>query len=290
MAEATLSTVVSPFVSSSFWNTVNTTENALDRIIKETENHLSRQGGRRLVIQTNSVRNRCIESFGEKARKRKVEENSETKEKRKELESETATFIVNDYIGRVSEEIRDLPLTEEEHNQSLKTLEELHKIGESAELGFRRLQLRHPSSEENFRTTLYWMAERGGEEDLDLLKELRATPPYAKPDLQTLLEIAIQEIQQRVNDPDYVMEKEEAAYQAHQTEWKEQYKNQFIAIHRGTVIDSDSDKPALIDRLMKKQKEEGPFRAYIVHIGESEFTVRGPKSKRAGQPQENTEE
>lgn len=154
----------------------------------------------------------------------------------------------------------------------------------------RRQELRSSFESEDTKPNLYWMAERGAEEELDLLKELRNKHRYAAPDIQSLLAMAIQEIQQRVNGPDYVMEKEEAAYEAHQEEWNKQYPDKFIAIHRGAIIDSDLEKPALIDRLMQKQKEEGPFRAYIVQVGEPVLTVRGPKNKRTGQRHENTEE
>src|SRR5690349_1897380 len=55
-----------------------------------------------------------------------------------------------------------------------------------AETTARRLELQSPTSASHFRATLWWMSERGVEEDLDLVREIKADPPYTDEDLLQL--------------------------------------------------------------------------------------------------------
>jgi|GEM_PF-5749440 len=151
-----------------------------------------------------------------------------------------------------------------------------HNLMRKCEVAKRRLRLRYPPSVEEFEFAIRWMAEQGDIEELDLLRQVRAHPPYDSDEIRRLLDLAEDQIHDRVYDPQRVVDREEAAYQQHQQEWDEQYKGKFIAIHRGQVIDHDANKRRLIQRLDQKQREEGRFRAYIVQIGAPLYVARGP--------------
>jgi len=140
----------------------------------------------------------------------------------------------------------------------------------------RRLDLRYPSSLDDFIGALYWMAEQGDIDDLEELRRVRADPPYDSEEIRRLFATAEERIHDRVYDPQTVVDREEAAYQEHRQEWDEKYKSEFIAIHRGQVIDHDTDKYRLIQRLDQKQRETGRFSAYIVQIGAPVYVARGP--------------
>ena len=140
----------------------------------------------------------------------------------------------------------------------------------------RRWDLEHPLSLDDFINALRWAFENGDVEELDLIRRIRVHPPYDSDKIQRLLDLAEDQIHDRVYDPQRVVDREEAAYQQHQQEWDEQYKGEFIAIHRGQVIDHDANKRRLIQRLDQKQREEGRFRAYIVQIGAPLYVARGP--------------
>lgn len=140
----------------------------------------------------------------------------------------------------------------------------------------RRQDLQAPYSLDAFINAIRWMAERGDLEDLDLLRQVRADPPYNSELIQKLLETAEERIHDRVYDPQTVVDREEAAYQEHRQEWDEKYAGEFIAIHRGQVIDHDTDEDRLIERLDERQRNEGRFRAYIVEIGAPVYVARGP--------------
>lgn len=139
----------------------------------------------------------------------------------------------------------------------------------------RRRDLQCPTSLDVFVNAIKWMAERGDFEGLDLLRQVRADPPYNSETIQKLFETAEERIHDRVYDPQTVVDREEAAYQEHYLEWNEKYAGEFIAIHRGQVIDHDADEDRLIERLDEKQRNEGRFRAYIVEIGAPVYKVKG---------------
>lgn len=180
--------------------------------------------------------------------------------------AEYANGNMNKIKGRVQERLREL------------------------ERAKRRLQLQHPPNRAEFETALRWMAEQGDAEELDLLRQVRASPPYTSETIEHLFEEADERICERVYDPQVVVDREEAAYQEHRQEWDKLYKGEFIAIHRGEVIDHDRDKARLIQRLFQKQDEDGEFRAYIVEIGAPVYVARGPKpGRRVSQAQQHDE-
>lgn len=152
-----------------------------------------------------------------------------------------------------------------------------------------RQDLQAPHSLDAFINAIKWIAERGDMEELDLLRQVRADPPYNSEAIQKLLETAEERIHDRVYDPQTVVDREEAAYQEHRREWDEAYAGEFIAIHRGQVIDHDTDEDRLIERLDERQRSEGRFRAYIVEIGAPVYVARGPTVLRS-QKIEMTEE
>ena len=48
------------------------------------------------------------------------------------------------------------------------------------------------------------------------------------------------------------MEREVAAYEAMHAQLWEQYANQYVAVHQGSVVDHDNDKVALVMRIRKQ--------------------------------------
>ncbi len=128
------------------------------------------------------------------------------------------------------------------------------------------------------------MAEQGDMDDLDLLHQVRANPPYNSAEIQRLFEVAEERICDGVYDPQTVVDREEAAYQEHRQEWDEKYQGEFIAVHRGQVIDHDTGEDRLVQRLDQKQRETGLFRAYIVHIGAPVYAAKGPTFRKTQEP------
>jgi hypothetical protein len=157
-----------------------------------------------------------------------------------------------------------------------------------AEMMYRRFELRSPSSHDHFTAALWWIAERGGEEDLKLLREIRRNPPYTSDDIIRLLGIAEEKIAERVDDPEYVVRKGEEAYQQNRDSWDRLYQGEHIAICRGEVIDSDVVESALVERLIRAQGERGPFRAYVVEVGAPVLSVRQPSLGRHSEPLQET--
>ena len=142
----------------------------------------------------------------------------------------------------------------------------------------RRFELASPASREDFQGTLYWMGEQGEEEDLAALRVIERQPPFAlSEEMRRYLKNAQDDIEKRVYRPSYVLEQGEAAYHAHKQEWEQQYWGQHIAIHAGEVIEHDADRDRLVEKIIKRQKEEGRFRAYLVHVGAPVPTVRDPR-------------
>lgn len=83
----------------------------------------------------------------------------------------------------------------------------------------RREDLINPSNYEDFEASIWWMSEQGKEEDLELIHKIKKAPPYTTSDINQLLEIAEQRISERMADPNYVLKKEEKAYQQNKKEW-----------------------------------------------------------------------
>jgi DNA-binding transcriptional regulator YiaG len=64
----------------------------------------------------------------------------------------------------------------------------------------RRLELRNSSTEQDFKRTLMWMAERGMEVDLALLDEVKKDPLYKSDEINRLIEITEDKISERVSN------------------------------------------------------------------------------------------
>lgn len=127
------------------------------------------------------------------------------------------------------------------------------------------------------------MHERGERSELELLRQFQVSPSYhsASGVLRMLFEDGIQRIQERIREedrPDTSHNKSEEAtplatlrdaeeeYQRHKAEWDQQYAGQYVAVHRGKVIDSDKDKTKLMAKLIEKQLEIGPLHAGIIQV------------------------
>jgi hypothetical protein len=145
----------------------------------------------------------------------------------------------------------------------------------------RRLDLSAPASPEAFQATLFWMGEQGEEQDLAALRAIERQPPFVSEEILRTLKNAQEDIDKRVYRPTYVLRQGEAAYAAHKQEWEQQYWGQHIAIHAGEIIEHDTDKNHLEEKLIKKQLEEGRFRAHVIHVGAPVLRVRDP---RVGRP------
>jgi hypothetical protein len=141
----------------------------------------------------------------------------------------------------------------------------------------REFQLESPQTQQGFEAALMWIAENGEKEHLEKLRQIKKAPPYSSETIKRLFEIAEERISERVNDFEYVLRKGEEAYQRNRQGWEQQYADQFIALYRGEVIASDRNKSRLIEKIIKKQREEGPFRAFIVEVGASVLRARGPR-------------
>ncbi|MFQ5825004.1 MAG: hypothetical protein ACE5JB_13200 [bacterium] len=73
----------------------------------------------------------------------------------------------------------------------------------------RRNELSNPTTQQEFKATLWWMAEQGEEEDLDLIKKLKRKLPYSSKEIKRLLKIAEQQISARAKRPVDVLSDEE---------------------------------------------------------------------------------
>ncbi len=155
----------------------------------------------------------------------------------------------------------------------------LHESRTKFELLKRRLQLISPPSSAVFEAALKWVAEHGEDEEISLLQEIRKEPPYRSDSVNRLLEIAEKRINLRLNDPAYVTKKSEEAYQRHKAQWERDYAGQFIAIHRGEVIDSDRDESELVKRVIELQRKNHPFRVYLIEVGSIVSEARGPRKR-----------
>ncbi|SRR5208282_677126 len=67
------------------------------------------------------------------------------------------------------------------------------------EATLRRLQLRYPSTEEEFHAALKWSSEMGGEDELLLIEELRLDPPFSSKASADLINVTKESILRRRN-------------------------------------------------------------------------------------------
>jgi hypothetical protein len=196
-------------------------------------------------------------------------------EKRLRFEREVAADISR-FVVRLSE------AAEAHCNGSWQAIErdwqQLRAEAAALERTVRIRELENPSSEEDFRANLFWMNERGTEDDLKLLQRLKTNSAYSSEELLQLLDMAIQRIRERTNQSDdsstIVQRQGEEAYQIHQDEWERRYAGQYIAIYQGAVVASDADKTKLTGKILKQQRETGTFRAYVMQV-ESPQPVEG---------------
>lgn len=135
------------------------------------------------------------------------------------------------------------------------------------ELLEKRSELLRPTDLENYEAAVRFMAGRGEPEDLDLLREHRLNPPFASPSVVSLIARADEYLCERLYSPERVALEGEQAYKQNMETWNQLFSGQYIAIHRGRIEDADPDKRELTRRLAERQREWGPFRAYIVHVG-----------------------
>lgn len=77
----------------------------------------------------------------------------------------------------------------------------LLKLREKSEIRKRRLQLLKPSNFEDFRAAIMWMAEQGEGEDLCLIEQVKAAPPFFTEGIENLIHITEQRIIERNFDP-----------------------------------------------------------------------------------------
>lgn len=156
--------------------------------------------------------------------------------------------------------------------------EDVRQLDKNLEHERRRDELQHPDSIETLTAAVRWMTEQGREEDLRLLKQMNGSLEYRSDEIEKLCLIAIDRISERINDPYYVMSKGEEAYQKNREQWEVEYAGRFVAIQGGKVIDSDPDKSELVERIIQRQREEGPSRSFIVEVGAPVIEFRGSKA------------
>jgi hypothetical protein len=146
-----------------------------------------------------------------------------------------------------------------------------------AERRDRRLELFRPYDASVFIEALWWMIHQGMEEDLDAVRQIKDAPPFESEDISQLLRIAEEEIEERVNDPSHVMSQGEAALRLHFPQWEQEYRGEFIAIYRGTVVAHAANKADLTQAIATVQREKGQFRAFIVEMGAPTLVVTVPR-------------
>lgn len=78
---------------------------------------------------------------------------------------------------------------------------ELHELRAEYQTLKRRLELSNPSTQEAFIRTLWWMAEKGMAEDLEMLRQMKEARLYWSEDIQRLFEIIEQRFRERIGAP-----------------------------------------------------------------------------------------
>ena len=155
--------------------------------------------------------------------------------------------------------------------------ESVKRLGLDAERLERRNQVMLPASEDHFTAALKWMIQLGVEDDLEVIRKAKSDLPYDTEDVKMLLKMAHEKLEEQANEPAYVASKGEEAYRLHRREWEEAYHGQYVAVRGGRVVAHAADKDELLKEIVKVQKAEGPFRAYIIRVGEEFPAVSGPR-------------
>ena len=149
----------------------------------------------------------------------------------------------------------------------------------------RRLNVRDPSTPQEFEAGVKWMAENGDEGDRRLLMRVKERPPTASGDSAELIDSALLKMRQRhvgttkpgSDDAGEVMREAESAYERNRLEWERDYRGQFIGVHAGTVVASSTGESDLERKLIAMQREKGRFQAVIIEVGAPILTARGPR-------------
>lgn len=120
------------------------------------------------------------------------------REKRQEFMRHVKLALWNSHIALVD------TLSEKAHAYTPEVAEidrRWHELRVRHETWKRRFQLLSPSTPQDFEATLMWMAERGVEKDLDLLRDVENDLPYASRKIKQLLKIAKRRVRVRIYDP-----------------------------------------------------------------------------------------
>jgi Family of unknown function (DUF5678) len=144
------------------------------------------------------------------------------------------------------------------------------RLGLDAERLERRNQLLLPASEDHFTAAIKWIIQLGVEDDLEVIRRAKSDLPYDTEDVRMLLKMAQEKLEEQANEPGYVARKGEEAYRLHRREWEEAYGGQYVAVRGGRVVAHAADKDELLKEIVKIEKAEGPFRAYVVLVGAEE--------------------
>lgn len=94
--------------------------------------------------------------------------------------------------------------------------------------------------------------------------------------LAEALELA-EEAGREAQSEEQLMAREEAAYQAMREELVARYVGEYVAIHRGQLVDHDSDELALLKRIDAKYPDEVVLMRRVLPQPESELRFRSPR-------------
>jgi hypothetical protein len=240
---------------------ISNVNKSLNRIVEGKAAELApgnREAFRRKLIPYQVAFNEAITL--ELGRSSGVEENAES-------EDVANAQPLSNYVDRL---IDDIYISDGENDvANSPQLDDVIELRAEVDALDRRLRVQNPVNQEELEADLRWMAERGEEDDLELLDKVTATPPYNSKEISKLPEIAKARIIARANDPQNAIQSCLAAYQQNKEEWDRQYADQYVALSKRKVIDSDKDKLNLIERLMQSTVIENPF---PVCIGDFRFS------------------
>jgi hypothetical protein len=121
-------------------------------------------------------------------------------EKRDEFAHQVELLLLNANIKLIEMLSKEARARSEEHLPE--SARRWHELRAKSEILKRRLQLTNPSTPQDFSATLMWMAELGGEEELNLIRQVKQSPPFSSEMTQRLMSIAEQRIYQRQRGSD----------------------------------------------------------------------------------------
>lgn len=138
-----------------------------------------------------------LERLSELLEKRELQINSEEKER---LEIQVAK-AVDKCIETLREKVEGFSF-----EGSKWVVEKWRKLHQDVETLSRRLELLRPPTKDALLATLWWMAERGGEVELDLLQKVREAGLFDSKEVRSLMAAAEQRISQRLFDPNNTLQ------------------------------------------------------------------------------------